>query len=119
MIGGVAGHEFGTEKGRLARAWTNIAVAGRHSTWIVGEAAMGAVHKDFGAGHVPRETQRKLESLTEEYDIWVGMVVTSERRPSCRMCLRSRQHFIFTYAQITQCGYIPADVYPLVVPGVL
>lgn len=77
------------EKVRLVWALTSIAVAARHSKWIVDEAVTGAVHRGSDAGHVPRGMRRKLENLTAEYDMtWAGKVEESGQRPSCRRCLR-------------------------------
>lgn len=82
---------------------------------------MGAARINFYAVHGLTETPPRPANSTGAYGIWVGMdAAASERRPSYRRCLRLCVSFSSPRTSKNAWRYyVPAEVYPLVVPGVL
>lgn len=97
-------------------------------------------HRCFGAGHAEKETRRKQGSWTEVYDTTSAdkAVGAFALRPSYRKCLQvevssaiqaqskdsvrvAKKRGLLHKARYIGCPgeYSPAEVYPLVAPGVL
>lgn len=115
-------------KGRrsLGEAWVGIGSAAG-STSTVADAVTAVGRKCFCAGHVERAMRLRRGSWIGEYDRTLGgrAVSAFERRPSCRRYLdRARSAWDSRHASRPREAIwtrvdVPADVYPLVAPGVL
>lgn len=133
---------------RKATHWDGEALAGNAtavgSTWTAEDAATAAGRTDFCADHVAREMRQMLGSWIAAYDMTLGgrEVEAFGRRPSCRECLYISDGLMSVLCvNAIVCGFVvgcflvidsseakicrkyasnvPAEVYPLLAPGVL